>query len=69
MQEGIKEGEKKADLKIGLQATQMKTLKAGLEGAKEQLELKKEKVEELMEKVGALQREVVDKNGEIEDVR
>ena len=69
MQEGIKEGEKKADLKIGLQATQMKTLKAGLEGAKEQLALKKEKVEELMEKVGALQREVVDKNGEIEDVR
>jgi len=68
-QEGIKEGEKKADMKLMLQATQMNTLKSSLEGAQEKIERKEEKVAQLKEQLGEVRRNLAGKDEEIEEVK
>ncbi|GMH56505.1 hypothetical protein TrLO_g10873 [Triparma laevis f. longispina] len=68
-EEGVKEGEERAAMKLTMAASQVKTIKNELEYAKEKVEKLTEKGEGLKEKLGAAQRQAVEAESELNELR
>ena len=68
-EEGVKEGEARAEVKLNIAKSQMNTIKADLEYAKEKLDKLKEKDEALKEKYYEAHREATEKGREVDDLK